>query len=103
MRISKMLEMMCNEFKAYHYEVVDGLESDEETAQEQVVFDKHQRKAMEFINCLRDLLAKPQPDVPSKVSTKNRLVDRRLDFLAELVLTINRAVQKLDCGRIGFD
>ena len=28
MRISKMLETMCGEFKVYHYEIVAGIESD---------------------------------------------------------------------------
>ena len=41
MRIRKMLETMCSEFKGYHYEIVAGLELDEETAQEQVVVDEH--------------------------------------------------------------
>ena len=47
MRISKMLESICSEFKAYHYEIVDSLiETGEEAAREQVVFDEHQSKAM---------------------------------------------------------
>ena len=54
MWISKMLETMCSEFKAYYYEIVAGLESDKEVAQEQVVFDEHWTKTMEFINCLGD-------------------------------------------------
>ena len=54
-----MLESMCNEFKAYHYEIVDSLNTYKEAAQEQVVFDEHQIKTMEFINCLGNLLAKP--------------------------------------------
>ena len=32
MRISKMLETICSEFKAYHYEIVAGLETDEAAA-----------------------------------------------------------------------
>ena len=52
MCISKMLETMCSEFRAYHYEIVAGLETDEEAVKEQVAFDKHQKKTMEFINRL---------------------------------------------------
>ena len=48
MWISKMLETMCSKFKAYYYEIVADLESDEEAAQEQVVFDEHQWKTMEL-------------------------------------------------------
>ena len=59
MRISKMLETMCSEFKAYHYEIVAGLETDEAAAREQVVFDEHQKKTMEYIDRLGDLLANP--------------------------------------------
>ena len=80
-----MLESMCSEFKAYHYEIVATLETDEEAAREQVVFDEHQRKAIEFIDRLGDLLAKPQPDVPSTLSGNNRLVDRQLESLEDSV------------------
>ena len=52
MRVSKMLESMCSEFKAYHYKIVAGLETDEEVSHERVVCVEHQRKAMEFIDCL---------------------------------------------------
>ena len=50
MQISKMLESMCSEFKAYHYKIVTRLETDKEAAREQVVSDEHQSKAMEFID-----------------------------------------------------
>ena len=59
MRIRKMLESMCSEFKAYHYEIVASLETDKEAARELVVFDEHQSKSMEFIDRLGDLLAYP--------------------------------------------
>ena len=88
LRISKMLESMCSEFQAYHYDIVDSIESDEEAAREQVVFDEHQSKAMEFIDRLGDLLAKPQPDVPSTLSGNNRLVDNQLDSLEDSVRNI---------------
>ena len=45
-----------------------SIETDEEAAREQVVFDKHQSKTMEFIDRLGDLLVKPQPDVPCTLS-----------------------------------
>ena len=61
LRISKMLESMCSEFQAYHYEIVDNIETDEDAALEQLVFDEHQSKAMEFIDRLGDLLVKPSP------------------------------------------
>ena len=46
MRISKMLETMCSEFKAYHYEIVAGREMDKEALRAQLVFDEHQKKTM---------------------------------------------------------
>ena len=82
-QISKMLETMCSEFKAYHYEIVAGLESDEEVALQQVVFDKHQKKTVGFIDRLADLLVKPQVSVPSSAFTNNCSVDRHLGFLAK--------------------
>ena len=41
------------------------------------MFDEHQMKTMEYIDRLGDL-AKPQLDIPSPLSTNNRLVDRHL-------------------------
>ena len=96
MRISKMLESMCSEFKAYHYEIVASLETDEDAAREQVVFDEHQSKAMEFIDRLGDLLAKPQPDVPSIMSGNNRLVDRQLESLEDSARNVRRVAETPD-------
>ena len=95
-RISKMLEGMCAEFKAYHYDIVSSLESDEAAAKEQVTFDQHQRKTMEFIDRLGELLARPQPSTPTPVSTNDLSVSRHLDFLARSVETIKRATESPD-------
>ena len=54
---------------------------DESAAREQVVFHEHQKKTIEFIDRLGDLLAKPQLNIPSPLSSNNRLVDRQVDSL----------------------
>ena len=74
--ISKMLESMCSEFKIYHYEIMESLESNEDATREQEVLDKHQKKTMEFIDHLGELLARPQPGATIPVSTNTRLIDR---------------------------
>ena len=96
LRISKMLESMCTEFQTYHYEIVDSIETDEDAAREQLVFDEHQSKAMEFIDRLGDILAKPQPDVPSTLSGNNRLVDRQLESLEDSARNIRRVAENPD-------
>ena len=48
---------------------------------------------MEFIDRLGDLLAKPQLDIPSLLSTNNLLVDRHLDSLEDSARDIRRAVE----------
>ena len=40
-RISKMLVTMCSEFKAYCYEILASLETDEAARQQEVFFDEH--------------------------------------------------------------
>ena len=55
LRISKMLESICSEFKTYHYEIMDSLESDEDATRELEVFDEHQKKTMEVIDRLVDV------------------------------------------------
>lgn len=57
--ISKMLETICDKFKAYHYEIVAGLETDNAMRQEQVFFGEHQGKTMKFVDHLGNLLAYP--------------------------------------------
>ena len=94
-----MLNSLCAEFKAYHYDIVGSLVSDEEAAREVVVFDEHQRKTMEYIDCLGDLLAKPQLDIPSPLSTNNRLVDRHLDSLEDSARDIRRAIKTRGIGK----
>ena len=71
-----MLQTTCGKFKAYHYEIVASLETDEGARQEQVLFDEHQRKSMEFVNRLGDLLAAPQPSVLSQPLINNHLLVR---------------------------
>ena len=56
------------------------------------VFDEHQRKAMEFTDRLGDLLAKPQPDVPSTLSGNNPLVNRQLESLEGSVYSVGTIV-----------
>ena len=94
-----MLETMCSEFKAYHYEIVAGLETDEAAARGQVVFDEHQKKTMEFIDRLGALLVKPQPDVPFPLSTNNRLADRQLGYFEDSAKDIRIAVETPGIGR----
>ena len=77
LRISKMLESMCSEFKTYHYEIVDGLESDEDATREQEMLDQHQKKTMEFIDRLGELLARPQPGTTTPASTNMHSLDRQ--------------------------
>ena len=74
-RINKMLETMCSEFKAYHYEIMVSLKTNEAAKQEQVYFVEHQRKTMEFVDRLGDLLAVPQLSVPAQASTNDRFVN----------------------------
>ena len=57
------------------------------------MFDERQKKTMEFIDRLGDLLAKPRVDIPSPLSTYNRLVDRHLDSLEDSARDIRRAVE----------
>ena len=93
MRISKMLEGMCVEFKAYHYDIVAGLESDEDATKEQSVFDEHQRKTMEFIDRLGDLLTRSQPSVSAPSSSQDRLIDRQLELIDASVKGIKRDIE----------
>ena len=70
-----------------------GIEFNKAATQEQAFFNEHQRKTMEFVERLWDLLAKPQPSVPTPVSTNDHLVDRQLDLLADSAQAIKKSIQ----------
>ena len=71
-------------------------ETDEAARKEQVFFDEDQSKALEFVDRLGDLQAKPHPGVNSPRLTNNHSVDTHLDFLTDSVQTIRRAVERPD-------
>ena len=84
---------MCCEFKAYHYEIVAGLETNETAVREQLVLNEHQKKSVEFIDRLVYLLAQSQLDIPFPLSTNNLLVNRYLDLVEDSARGIRRAVE----------
>ena len=63
------------------------------------MFHEHQRKTLEFIDRLGDLLAKPQVEIPSPPSTNNRLVYKHLDSLEDSARDIRSAVKTPGIGR----
>ena len=80
---------MCTKLNVYHSGIVTSTESEEAATQEQAFFDEHQCKTMEFVDRLGDLLAKPQPNVPTQFSANDHLVDRQLDLLSASVRSIS--------------
>ena len=111
-RVSKLLGDVSNDFKTYHFAIVDQLENDEDAEAEQETLDQHELKVMGLIDRIAeligeplqavpgsndDLLADPQPSIPALVSTNDRLVDRHLDLLGDSVQGIKRAVENPDC------
>ena len=64
-RISKMQKTMCCKFKAYDYDIMASLETDEAAREEQVFFDEDRNKKMEFADRLGNLQAVPQLSIPS--------------------------------------
>ena len=69
------------------------IDFNEATTQEQVFFDEHQRKTMEFMYRLEYLLAKSQPRVPAQVSANDRLVERQLDLLSGSMRSIRGVLE----------
>ena len=87
---------MCSEFKTYHCKIVDSLESDEDATHEQEVLDEHQKKTMEFIDRLGEILARPQIGATTLVSTNIRLIDKQLDVIADSTISIQRDLEKAE-------
>ena len=104
LRMSKLLTDASNDFKAYHFAIIDQIENDDEAAVEQKALDDHDLKVMSLIDRLAELLKKgkssateqvaPQPTAsyttPPPLDT--RLMDRQLESMEESVGELKRAV-----------
>ena len=73
-----------------------SIESDEDATREQEVLDEHQKKTVEFIDDLGELLARPQTGATSPVSTSIRLIDRQLDIIADSTISIQGDLEKAE-------
>ena len=94
LQIIKMLESLCSEFQMYHYEIVDNIETDEDETREQEVLDEHQKKIIEFVDRLENLIARPQPGASTPASTKGRLTDRQIDITEGSMKIVQRDLEK---------
>ena len=107
LRLSKLLSDLSNNFKTYHFTVVNQLQDNEEVVSEQEVLDDHGLKVMKLVDCIgeligepsqtktvsgTDLLVNPQPSVSSPASKNNCLIHRQLDLSWNSVQIIRRAV-----------
>ena len=99
LRISRMLENLCGEFKEYHFVVVAGIESEQDLGLEQVVFNEHQNKTMDLIDRIGNLLQKRTPSGSAPSSKNDRLIDRQLDSLEGSVREIRRGVGTPGIGK----
>ena len=90
LRISRMLENLCGEFKEHHFVVVAGLESEQDLGLEQVVLNEHQNKTMDLIDHIGGLLQRLAPSKSAPSSKNERIIDRQLDSLEGSVREIRR-------------
>ena len=90
LRISRMLENLCGDFKEHHVLVVAGLESEQDFGLEQVVLNEHQNKTMDLIDRIGGLLQRLAPRKSAPSSVNERLIDRQLDSLEGSVWEIRR-------------
>ena len=90
---------MSNDFKTYHFAIVDQLENDEDAEVEQKTLDQHELKVMELIDSILELLWEPsqtkrdsdkveKPDNHARATIKGKIVDRQLDIIDGFVTAI---------------
>ena len=107
LRMNKLLGNVSNDFKMYHYAIVDQLEGDAEEAAEQEILDQHETKVMEIIDRIGELIGEPEEEEkestdseyatpksiePTPTIMQDRIVDRQLDTLDDAARTIKRNV-----------
>ena len=105
LRISKLLSDTSNNFKGYHFTIVNQIENDDEAAAEQRALGRHDIKVMLLINCLAELIKRgPEIDqtayqqqvvsntTPSVTDDRMCLIDRQLESLEDSVRDIRKAL-----------
>ena len=107
LRMSKLLSDVSNDFKTYHFAIVDQLEEEEDEDAEQLILDQHETKVMEMIDRIVELVGEPsqkkkdadsesetpKSSDPPPTITKDRMVDRQLDILEDAARAIKRNVE----------
>ena len=91
-----MLSDVSNDFKSYHFAIVDQLNNDEEAVSKQQVLDDHELKVMELIDHFGELIGEPsqtsdgsdndrvmipQSSELNQATIKGRTVDRQVDII----------------------
>ena len=94
LRMSELSDV-CNNFKMYHFAIVDQLEEDMEGAADQEILDQHVTKVMELIERIGKLVkesleakretihefATSRSSKPDTIMTKDRQVDREVHVM----------------------
>ena len=55
LRTSKLLSDLSNDFKSYHFPMVDRFENDDDAEAEEDTLDQHELKVMELIDRIKEL------------------------------------------------
>ena len=95
LRLNRMLENLCTQFKQCHRAVLAGLGTEEDYEQEQLAHDEHEHQVLDFIQRMTVLASRPAVDDPAPLSKNDRLIDRQLESLEDSVRDVNRAVYTL--------
>ena len=93
LRLNRMLESLCREFKECHQVVVAGLGQDDDLEQEQLALDEHQNQVLDLIECISALAVRPTIGDSDVLPTNDRLIDRQFESMEESVRDVKRAVQ----------
>ena len=76
LRMSKLLGDVCDDFKNYHFAIVDALENEDDVKAEQEVLDYHELNVMELVDRLKRLVEVP---LKTKPMTESELLRKRID------------------------
>ena len=104
LRTSILLDDVKNDFKEYHFAIIDQLENDEDEETEQDTLDQHELKVMELVDSTAELVGEPSqtkegsdkvmnPGDADEATMKRLVIDRRLDILDGSVKAIKGSVE----------
>ena len=92
LRMSKMINDITADFKAYHFSIVDQITDEEQASAEQEILTEHELKVMNLIDRIAKIIGVPDGSVEKKEDKEKIILRKRLDRVERSYRTVKTEV-----------